>query len=539
MASIAQTRSGKVEGEERDGIHVFRGVPFAAPPVGAKRWRAPEREVSWSGVRPAKAFGNVSPQNPLALDLLPAFKIAEPQSEDCLYLNVWTPGVDGARRPVMVWIHGGAFTIGSGSQSLYESTRLAKRGDVVVVTINYRLGALGFLRLQELTNGRIPSTGNEGMLDQVAALEWVRENIAAFGGDPDNVTIFGESAGGMSVGTLLGMPKARGLFHKAIPQSGACSTANSRERHIFAAQRFAELVGARRRRRAAARKTAAELLAAAARTAPIPGQEADERLGGMPFQPVVDGEIVPRLSIESVARGSAAGVALLVGSTRDEWKLFAAADPAVISAAGAAARGARREAARRRRPAADRALSQGARGTRRGRRRRRSSSWRSRPTASSACPASAPRRDAGAARPARLQLPVHLGVADVRRHARLLPRARARLRLRHPQGRRHDRLLGHRPGRGRALREHDGRLDRLRAHGRSELEGRRALAELHRGGARHGRAGRALQRSSARRSRTSAAPGAPCPRTCTARSERWERRRASSTRSSAAARASR
>jgi para-nitrobenzyl esterase len=330
MASIAQTRSGKVEGEERDGIHVFRGIPFAAPPVGAKRWRAPEREEAWSGVRAAKTFGNVAHQNPVALDVLEAFKIEEPQNEDCLYLNVWTPGLDGARRPVMVWIHGGAFTIGSGSQSLYEGTALAKRGDVVVVTINYRLGALGFLRLDDLTNGRIPSTGNEGMLDQVAALEWVRESIAAFGGDPGNVTIFGESAGGMSVGTLLGMPKARGLFQKAIPQSGACSTANSRERHNFAAQRMAELTGARDADALLA-LSPAQLLAAAARTTPLPGQASDDRLGGMPFQPVVDGTVVPRLSIESVARGSAAGVALLIGSTQDEWKLFAAADPAVIS----------------------------------------------------------------------------------------------------------------------------------------------------------------------------------------------------------------
>jgi para-nitrobenzyl esterase len=329
MASIAQTRSGKVEGEQRDGIHIFRGVPFAAPPVGAKRWRAPEREEAWSGVRSARSFGNVSPQNMVALDVLAAFKIEEPQSEDCLYLNVWTPGIDGARRPVMVWIHGGAFTIGSGSQSLYEGTALSKRGDVVVVTINYRLGAFGFLRLDELTKGRIPSTGNEGMLDQVAALEWVRENIAAFGGDPDNVTIFGESAGGMSVGTLLGMPKARGLFHKAIPQSGACSTANSRERHCFVAERMAELSRARDAEALLA-LTPAQLLDAAARTAPIPGQESDERIGGMPFEPVVDGTVVPRLSIESVARGSAAGVALLVGSTQDEWKLFSAADPAVI-----------------------------------------------------------------------------------------------------------------------------------------------------------------------------------------------------------------
>ena len=330
MASIAQTRSGKLEGEARDGLHVFRGVPFAAPPVGAKRWLAPEREAAWSGVRSAKTFGNASLQNPLALNVLEAFKIEEPQAEDCLYLNVWTPGLDGARRPVMVWIHGGAFTIGSGAQSLYDGARLAKRGDVVVVTINYRLGSLGFLRLAELTNGRIPSSGNEGILDQVAALEWVRENIAGFGGDPGNVTIFGESAGGMSVGTLLGMPKARGLFQKAIPQSGACSTANTRERHIHVAGRFAELAGARDATALLA-LTPAKLLETAGRIAPIPGQEADERIGGMPFQPVVDGEVVPRLSIESVAQGSAAGVALLVGSTLDEWKLFAGVDPNVIS----------------------------------------------------------------------------------------------------------------------------------------------------------------------------------------------------------------
>ncbi len=330
MASIAQTRSGFVEGEERDGIHVFRGVPYAAPPVGARRWLAPEREAPWSGVRAAKSFGNAAPQNAVAVAELKAFSIPEPQSEDCLFLNVYTPGLDGARRPVMVWIHGGAFTIGSGAQSIYDGVPLAKRGDVVVVAINYRLGALGFLRLRELTNGRIPSTGNEGMLDQVAALEWVRENIAAFGGDPANVTIFGESAGGMSVGTLLGMPKARGLFRKAIPQSGACSTAAALERHIYAAERFAHESGAPDADALLA-LSPAQILAAQARITPMLGQENDAKLGGMPLQPVIDGEIVPRLSIESVERGSAAGVALLVGTTSEEWKLFGAVDPSVTT----------------------------------------------------------------------------------------------------------------------------------------------------------------------------------------------------------------
>ena len=326
MAATATTRQGKLEGEERDGLAIFRGIPYAAPPVGARRWRAPGPPASWSGVRAVKEFGPCAPQNLIPLDLLEAFKITEPQSEDCLFLNVWTPRADGARRPVLVWIHGGAFVLGSGAQSIYDGAPLAKRGDVVVVTVNYRLGPLGFLRLSELTGGRIPSTGNEGILDQVAALAWVRENIAAFGGDPENVTIFGESAGGMSVGTLLGLPKARGLFHKAIPQSGACSTANSREHAAFVAERFASLLGVGRDADALLAATPAQLLAATAQLAGPPGATNGD-VGGMPLQPVVDGEVQPRLALESVARGSAAGVPLLLGTTLEEWKLFMPADP--------------------------------------------------------------------------------------------------------------------------------------------------------------------------------------------------------------------
>ena len=145
----------------------------------------------------------------------------EEQSEDCLYLNVWTPGTDSGSRPVMVWIHGGGFVLGSGRQAISDSAHLAKTGETVMVTINYRLAGFGFLRLVDVTGGAVPSTGNEGMLDQIAALEWVRDNIERFGGDPGNVTIFGESAGGMSVGTLFGMPAADGLYHRGILQSGA------------------------------------------------------------------------------------------------------------------------------------------------------------------------------------------------------------------------------------------------------------------------------------------------------------------------------
>src|SRR5215470_14061942 len=327
MAAIATTRQGRVEGEEIGGLAIFRGIPYAAPPVGARRWLAPQPPESWSGVRKATSFGGTAPQNTIALDVLPAFVIKEPQTEDCLYLNVWTPRADGARRPVLVWIHGGAFTIGSGAQTLYDGAALAKRGDVVVVTINYRLGALGFLRLAELTNGAIPSTGNEGILDQVAALAWVRENIAAFGGDPDNVTIFGESAGGMSVGSLLCLPGARGLFHKAIPQSGACSTAVSRARAQRIAEIYAQKLGVGRTADALRGATPAQILTAQAALAPAPGTVVDPEVGGMPLAPVVDGEVQPRLAIESLAAGSAARVPVLIGSTRDEWKLFLPADP--------------------------------------------------------------------------------------------------------------------------------------------------------------------------------------------------------------------
>ena len=184
MTTIA-TRAGRVEGVRRGDLLVFKGIPYAAPPVGELRWLPPQPLQKWEAVRPAREVGAASYQNPVILDALSAFDVKEPQSEDCLVLNVWTPasGADAGRRPVLVWIHGGAFVIGSGAQAIYDGSVLASRGDVVVVTVNYRLGALGFLNLNEITGGRIPATGNEGLLDQVAALEWVRDNIANFGGD--------------------------------------------------------------------------------------------------------------------------------------------------------------------------------------------------------------------------------------------------------------------------------------------------------------------------------------------------------------------
>jgi para-nitrobenzyl esterase len=208
------TTCGGLSGNFEDDIFVFRGIPYAAPPSGNFRWMPPRPPMKWKGLRSALTPGHIAPQNPTKFKMNSEFVIDEPQSEDCLYLNIWSPGLDDQKRPVMVWIHGGAFTMGSGSKAQYSGCTLAKRGGVVVVTLNYRLGVFGFLNLNEITRGEIPSTGNEGLLDMIAALEWIRENIAAFGGNPENVTLFGESAGAMSIACLMAMPKAKGLSTK-------------------------------------------------------------------------------------------------------------------------------------------------------------------------------------------------------------------------------------------------------------------------------------------------------------------------------------
>jgi para-nitrobenzyl esterase len=326
MSKNVETRSGKLAGRIEDGIHVFRGVPFAKPPVGPLRFRAPEPAPTWKGVREAFAFGPSAPQNPMMLPL-PGMDVGA-MDEDCLYLNVWTPAPDRERRPVLVWIHGGGFVIGSGSQSIYDGSRLARRGDVVVVTINYRLGPLGFLHLADLCPGLEGAVGNCGIRDQVLALEWVRDHIEAFGGDPGNVTIFGESAGGMSVGTLLGTPSARGLFRRAIAQSGAAHNVHTRETASRVAEHFLERLGLRPADAARAlREMPPDKLLDTQ-------QQSMLSLGAslgllLPFQPLTDGDLLPEPPIEAVRRGSARGVELLAGTTRDEWKLFSLIDPAL------------------------------------------------------------------------------------------------------------------------------------------------------------------------------------------------------------------
>ncbi|HLH78054.1 MAG TPA: carboxylesterase/lipase family protein [Candidatus Binataceae bacterium] len=324
MDTIVTTSCGKLEGEEQKGLFLFKGVPFARPPVDGLRWLPPQPPQPWSGIRSARNFASVAPQNSTSVD--PDVDLVlnhpGPQSEDCLYLNVWSPGLDRARRPVMVWIHGGGFERGSSSNPLYSGENLARRGDVVVVTIAYRLGTLGFLRLIEATEGRIAATGNEALLDQIAALQWVRDNIEQFGGDPGNVTVFGESAGAMSIGTLMAMPAARGLFHKAILQSGACHTVVSAERAARVGEWLVAKLAATRARDLR-QVPAAELLRLTQG-----GLMAARELGlsGSMFAPVVDGELVARPPIESVAKGEARAVATLVGTTLEEIKFFAGRD---------------------------------------------------------------------------------------------------------------------------------------------------------------------------------------------------------------------
>ncbi|MFC1838907.1 carboxylesterase/lipase family protein [Thermodesulfobacteriota bacterium] len=323
--AIVNIRSGEIEGVLEDGVFSFKGVPYAAPPVDNLRWLPPQPVAPWEGVRPAKEYGAISPQNELPGGEIIPGKIEEPQDEDCLFLNVWTKGLDDGRRPVMVWIHGGAFIIGSGTEAMYRNGNIVTRGDVVLVTINYRLGALGFMNLNEITGGKIPATGCEGFLDQVAGLEWIRDNIEAFGGDPDNITVFGESAGGMSIASLMSMPLAKGKFHKAILESGAGNTVCSLEEGVEAVAKFLDILGLKGKDADALRSLTTEQILDTQQKLGIYMMETEGRI--TPHQPVVDGVVLPGVPIEAIEKGSAADIKTLAGTNLEEFKLFAATDP--------------------------------------------------------------------------------------------------------------------------------------------------------------------------------------------------------------------
>ena len=307
--------TGTIEGLDTADVMVFRGIPYAAPPVGELRWRPPQSAKSWPGVRDAKKLGHNCIQHQPYDDIDP-FKAGV--SEDCLYLNVWTNALDqrASKRPVLVWIHGGGFWAGFGGEERHNGARLAQKG-AVVVTVNYRLGPFGFLAHPALAaESPRHAAGNYGLLDQIAALQWVQRNIARFGGDPARVTIFGESAGGMSVGSLIASPLAKGLFQRAILESGTGVSIGiqSRDTARAIATRFAESVGVRGDRTDAARRLraiSADTLLAASLS---PGNGS----GGPRFFPTVDGWVLPHPVDSAIALGAANIVPVVAGSNRDE-----------------------------------------------------------------------------------------------------------------------------------------------------------------------------------------------------------------------------
>jgi para-nitrobenzyl esterase len=314
---VVETTAGKIRGATINGIRTFKGVPYGASTEGANRFMPPRKPVAWTGVRDTLALGPSCPQ-------LPGFKTPEiqmmqnlssnPSSEDCLVLNVWTPATDRARRPVMFWLHGGGFQFGSGGQPFYDGANLARRGDVVTITINHRLGCLGYLHLGDLGGPAFAQSGNVGILDAVAALEWVRDNIERFGGDPKNVTIFGESGGGSKVSTLLGMPSAKGLFHRAVIESGPALTATSRETATKTATAFLNLLGLDKTRLDQLQKRSIEELI-----------EAQSMVRGG-FSPVHDGDVIPENMFDPVATPISADVPLLIGSNKDEGTFLLQSD---------------------------------------------------------------------------------------------------------------------------------------------------------------------------------------------------------------------
>lgn len=330
----ATTRSGPVQGAvlAADNRHQrpvtrFLGMAFGAPISGPARFGAPQREAPWTDVRDATSYGAFCPQSVSVTSTLFGSS-AKPGADECLNLNVWTPGNDDGARPVMVWIHGGAYVTGTGSIPWYDGQRFASNHDVVVVTINYRLGALGYLDVSTLVPDAVDlATPNAGLLDQIAALEWVGDCIAAFGGDPANVTVFGESAGAFSIGTLLGAPAARGLFRRAILQSGAAAHISSPERAARMAQAFLDALGvpATRDGIASLADRGIDEILAASEAAATKVKEAD----GLPWQPSTGTASLPEHPHDVVRAGTWQGIDVLLGTTRDEMRMFTAFDPAL------------------------------------------------------------------------------------------------------------------------------------------------------------------------------------------------------------------
>jgi para-nitrobenzyl esterase len=338
--STVETASGKVRGRSVAGIHSFLGLRYGASTEGANRFMPPKKPQPWTGIQDAFSYGNTAPQsNParpgagnLRGELGQLLRGTDgprpPESEDCLFLNVWTPGVnDNGKRPVMFWLHGGGFTTGSDSSSLFIGANLARRGEVVVVGINHRLGALGFTHLGDVGGEQFVHSGNVGMLDAVAAMEWVRDNIERFGGDPNRVMIFGESGGGQKVSMLLGSPPAKGLFHRAVIESGPGVKMMERDRATEIARMLLAEVSLDAKRVTQLQSLPMEKILAAQFAVSAKLRNFPGIIDG--FAPVLDPTVLPAHPFYPHASQISADIPVIIGNNRTEMTLFA--DPAAFS----------------------------------------------------------------------------------------------------------------------------------------------------------------------------------------------------------------
>jgi len=332
---MVETASGKARGAANAGIYAFKGIPYGASTAGPNRFQPPRLAEPWAGVRDALALGGRAPQWQAGPTRRPGMATllgpvdSSPETEDCLSLHVWTPGLDSAKRPVMVWLHGGAFHFGSANRAVTDGANLARRGHVVVVSVNHRLNILGHFDLSGIGGERHAHSGNAGVLDLIAALEWVRDNVDRFGGDPGNVTIFGESGGGGKVSVLLAMPAARGLFHRAVIQSGASVRVSTRERAAALAEAALQQLGVTRGSLDRLQTIPVEQLVAAITPAKrAVGRPEWPLLDRYDFGPVVDGHDLPQPCDPAPAAFSD-NIPLLIGDTKDEATRFLVDDDAV------------------------------------------------------------------------------------------------------------------------------------------------------------------------------------------------------------------
>lgn len=307
---IIETSSGKTQGFIEGDLAIFKGIPYAEPPLGELRFSPPVAKKRWDGVLEATEFGPCAYQGYSQLEDFTG-KL-QPESEDCLSLNIWTPSTDDKKRPVMFWIHGGAFIMGGGIDPMYDGADLAQRGEIVVVTINYRLGALGYLYIPNVT-------ANVGSLDQVLALKWVHDNIESFGGDPDNITIFGESAGGYSVVALAAMPSAKGLFNRIIAQSAPLIDSKVTKKP---SQKLMRMLGVTKNDINAVRKISPENIIEAQNKL-----TAEDSTNLLQFRPLIDGDIIPIHPLKAFQDGVCKDIEFMIGTNLDEAKLFTVLDP--------------------------------------------------------------------------------------------------------------------------------------------------------------------------------------------------------------------